>query len=105
MGWTLVVSEDEGFQREAISRATGAIVGATGDSSARSLVRAIDVERILIDATGDVGRRFLRVLRCLPSNALPAIDVLVISPDSTIPGFSSHPSLDAAMTQRRTVAA
>src|ERR1041384_6312759 len=61
MGWMLVVSEDETFQREAILRVRGRqpVVGATGDSSARGLVRAVDVQTILVDALDDVGRRFL----------------------------------------------
>jgi hypothetical protein len=79
MGWTLIVSEDDTFQREAIARAgERSIVGATGDSSARSLVRAVNVEQILVDARDDVGRRFLATMRSLPHASLPGIDVVAV---------------------------
>lgn len=80
MGWTLIVSEDERFQREAIARAgkNEHLVGATGDATARSLVRGIDVSKILVDARDDVGQRFLSVLRTLPDGSLPDIDVVVV---------------------------
>lgn len=102
MGWMLVVSEDEGFQREAIARARPGqpIVGATGDESARALVGAIEVEQILIDALDDVGRRFLSALRSLPGSALRAIEVIVIGPDTTIPGFDAEPDIGAALALR-----
>lgn len=85
MGWTLIVSENETFQREAIARlgSDEAVVGATGDSSARSLVRAIDVQRILIDAQDDVGRRFLQTLRMLPRTSFPDVEIVVVGDDAT----------------------
>lgn len=105
MGWTLVVSEDDRFQREAIACAgeDTHLVGATGDASARSLVRAIDVSTILVDALDDVGRRFLSVLGLLPSGSLPDIDVVVVGPDRRIGRFRTSPSLSGVFpraTQR-----
>lgn len=91
MGWTLIVSEDDTFQREAISRLgqDRPVVGATGDESARSLVRAVNVEKILVDALDDVGKRFLSTLRTLPKNALPGIDVVVVGgQDTTTPSIA-----------------
>jgi hypothetical protein len=100
MGWTLVVSEDDQFQREAIAKAGSFhVVGATGDASARGLVRAIDVERILVDALDDVGRRFLSVLRALPSRALPGVDVIVVG-ENRIPGFVAQPDIETALSTR-----
>ena len=100
MGWMLVVSEDEKFQREAISSANQPVVGATGDSSARSLVREVDVDRIVIDALDDVGRRFMVALRSLPLAARAHLDVIVIGPSNIAPGFQSEPDIAAALTLR-----
>ena len=99
MGWMLVVSEDETFQREAILRVRGRqpVVGATGDSSARGLVRAVDVQTILVDALDDVGRRFLTVLRNVPQRALHDVEVVVVGPDSG-PGFHAERSIARAIS-------
>lgn len=96
VAWTLVVSEDEAFQREAIARlgSSRRIVGATGDAAARGLVRAVDVEQILVDALDDVGLRFLAQLRSLPSRRLP--DVVAVDPAGTTPRFRTVTSLAAA---------
>ena len=97
MGWTLVVSESETFQREAISRLRDErpVVGATGSESARSLVRAVDVEEILVDSRDQVGRDFLATLRNLPRKSLPGVRVVVVGPSD--PTFATTPSLDEAL--------
>ena len=107
MGWTLVVSEDESFQREAIARVGGTrpVVGATGDESARSLVRAVNVDTILVDALDDVGRRFLSVLRSLPHASIPGIDVIAVGPQHAAPQFETSPTLATALTTRASFAA
>lgn len=99
MGWTLVISEDETFQREAISRlsAERPVVGATGDNAARSLVRAVNVDKILVDALDEVGARFLSTLRTLPRKALPGIDVVAVGPAERASGFHAAPTVDAAV--------
>ena len=107
MGWTLVVSEDERFQREAINRVAGTrpVVGATGDESARSLVRAINVDTVLVDAMDDVGRRFLSVLRSLPHASIPGVQVIAVGPQGAAPSFETTPSLASALGARETFAA
>lgn len=107
MGWMLVVSEDESFQREAIARvgAQRPVVGATGDTSARSLVRAVNVDTILVDALDDVGRRFLATLRSLPHQTLPGVDVVVVGPKHAAPTFATAPTLDEAIASDAVVAA
>ena len=99
MGWTLVISEDETFQREAISRlgAERPVVGATGDTAARSLVRAVDVEKLRVNSLDEVGARFLSTLRTLPRKALPGIDIVAVGPADKAAGFHAEPSVDAAV--------
>lgn len=96
MGWTLVVSQDENFQREALARigSDRPIVGATGEASACNLVRAVDVERILVDALDDVGRHFLGLLRTLPANRFP--HVLVVDPVGRASRFPTAPTIASA---------
>jgi hypothetical protein len=98
MGWMLIVSSDDNFQREAIVRAGNAraIVGATGEASAYGLVRAVDVETILVDALDDVGRRFLGVLRSIPRTAFPGVKVIPVGPQGSIPSFEAKASIDQA---------
>ena len=98
MGWTLVVSQDEGFQREAMSRmgTTGRqAVGALGQASACGLVGAIDIEQILVDAGDDMGRQFLGLLRGLPARRFP--NVTVVDPTGRSPRFENAPSLARAL--------
>lgn len=97
MGWTLVVSENETFQREAITRLRDQrpVVGATGTESARSLVRAVDVEQILVDSLDQVGRDFLATLRSLPRKSLPGVQVVVVGPAD--PTFPTTPDLEHAV--------
>lgn len=98
MGWVLVVSGDEGFQREAVGqlRESRMVVGAVGDSAARRLVREIDVQAILVDSLNDVGRRFLQTLASLPETAVRA-DVITVGTPETNRRFQSVASLDAAI--------
>lgn len=100
MGWMLVVSEDDDFQRRAIARA-GHIrcVGATGAGAACGLMGSIDVESVLIDALDDVGRRFLSALRHLPKRSLRGVDVLVVGQDQAVP-FEPAPDIDTALERR-----
>lgn len=97
MGWTLIVSQDEDFQREAMARiGTGRLaVGATGEAAACGLVRAIEVEQILVDALDDVGRQFLGLLRQLPARRFP--DVVAVDPTGRSPKFRNSPSLANAL--------
>jgi len=99
MGWMLIVSSDDDFQREAILRAgkARALVGATGEISACSLVGAVDVQTILVDALDDVGRRFLGVLRSLPRTALPGVEVIAVGPQAAIPRFEARASIAQAL--------
>jgi len=99
MGWTLVVSQDEAFQREAIARlgTDRPIVGATGEASACNLVHAIDVEQILVDALDDVGRHFLGLLRGLPAARFPR--VLVVDPVGRVSRFPTALTIAGACTE------
>ena len=106
MGWMLVVSEDETFQREAIARVgtERPVVGATGDTSARSLVKAVNVDTILVDALDDVGRRFLATLRSLPHQTLPGVDVVVVGPQHAAPTFTTASTLSEAIVSNSVAA-
>jgi hypothetical protein len=93
MTWTLVVSDDDTFHREAIAMAgDSAIVCATGDAAACRLVGEIPVSRILVDSRSDVGRTFLSIARTLPASSLP----LIISVGGAIPRFESAADLAVA---------
>lgn len=97
MSWVLVVSRDEEFQREAVMylRQRVPVVGATGEASARRLVRAIEVGKILVNASDEVGRRFLSSLRAVPPAAVP--DVVVVGDDDGCP-YRTEPDLRSAIS-------
>lgn len=97
MRWTLVVSQDEAFQREAIARIGGdqPIVGATGEASAVNLVRAVEVERILVDALDEVGKHFLGLLSALPARRFPR--VVVVDPVQRRSRYETSPTLARAL--------
>lgn len=97
MGWVLVVSEDEGFQKHAMRRLrdSGPVVGATGEASARALVGAVDVSSIIVDSADEIGRRFLNLLAGAPVRSVPP--VIAVGPGNSIRRFGNAPDLDAAL--------
>ena len=99
MGWMLVVSDDDTFQREALRRLKERepVVGATGEQSACGLMGSIDVSSVLVDAADDVGRRFLSILRNLPATSYADIEILVVGPDREIPRFEASRNIDEAL--------
>lgn len=98
MAWLLVVSDDEQFQREAQKRIRGyAVVGATAEPTASGLVGSFGVDRILVDAAAETGKRFLSVLRRLPGTKIQRLDVRVVDPSGSTPRFENWPSIDDAL--------
>lgn len=98
MPWLLVVSDDERFQRAAQKRVRGyAVVGATAEPTACGLVGSFGVDRVLVDAAAETGRRFLAILRNLPGAQLRGVDVTVVDPACSTPRFVSWPSIEDAL--------
>ncbi|HEX9774840.1 MAG TPA: hypothetical protein VGB83_04590 [Actinomycetota bacterium] len=97
MQWTLIVSEDDGFQRRALACMPDRsyVVGATGDGSARQIVGALNVATVLVDARDDAGRKFLGSLAGLPSSRLPRILAVGLARAST--RFERHGTVTSAV--------
>lgn len=94
MGWTLIVSENDLFQREAMNAMPGEpVVGATGEETACGLVGSLDVARIVVDGSDELGRSFLAALRAAPVRVLERIEIVIVGAGDVTGRFRTEASL------------
>lgn len=101
MRWTLIVSSNDLFQRQAIAglQSSTLVAGVTGTQAAIGMVRGIEVGRMLLDGTDEVGLGVLAALRSLPPSVFSDVEIVVVGVDDPTNRFRVVATLEDALIE------